>query len=134
MTAAAHILTILAVEDLARAAKFYASAFGWQRVVDAPVYVEFALPAGMRLGLYERRGFARNTGVLPAPQPVAGTTATEMYFHVDDLAAAVERLTNAGARMLSPPALREWGDEAAYFADTDGNVIALARPDVRTTA
>ena len=28
---------------------------------------------------------------------------------------------------LSPLAPRDWGDEAAYFADPDGVVIAVAR-------
>jgi uncharacterized glyoxalase superfamily protein PhnB len=40
----------------------------------------------------------------------------------------VNRLTAAGARVLSPVAPRDWGDDAAYFADPDGNVIVVARP------
>jgi catechol-2,3-dioxygenase len=32
----------------------------------------------------------------------------------------------AGARRLSPRQQRGWGDEAAYFADPDGNVFAVA--------
>ena len=27
-----------------------------------------------------------------------------------------------------PAAPRDWGDEAAYFADPDGNVLVVARP------
>ncbi len=37
------------------------------------------------------------------------------------------RAIAAGARELSPLAPRDWGDEAAYFADPDGNVLAVAR-------
>ena len=33
-----RILTILAVEDLGRAVRFYEAAFGWPRVVDASGY------------------------------------------------------------------------------------------------
>jgi hypothetical protein len=29
--------------------------------------------------------------------------------------------------MLSPLALRDWGDEAAYFSDPDGHVVVVAR-------
>ncbi len=36
-------------------------------------------------------------------------------------------LETAGARCLSPRAVRPWGDEAAYYADPDGNVIAVAK-------
>jgi len=37
-------------------------------------------------------------------------------------------LEAAGARLLSAAAPRDWGDEAAYFADPDGNVLVVARP------
>jgi predicted enzyme related to lactoylglutathione lyase len=125
---ARHVLTILAVTDLERAKRFYAEAFGWSRSVEVPVYVEHELPGGMRLGLYERGGFAKNTGQLPVEAPAPAITATELYLHVDDPAAAAERLTAAGARLLSPLAERPWGDDAAYFADPDGNVLVVARP------
>jgi predicted enzyme related to lactoylglutathione lyase len=125
---ARHVLTILAVSDLARAASFYAAAFDWRRVVDAPVYVEHELPGGMRLGLYQREGYARNTGVLPSAPAPGAIAPTEIYLHVDDVAAACARLESAGARLLSPAAPRDWGDEAAYWADPDGNVLVVARP------
>ncbi|MFZ5469359.1 MAG: VOC family protein [Myxococcota bacterium] len=123
-----HVLTILAVESLRRAVAFYASAFGWKQLVDVPVYAEFELPGGMRLGLCERQGFGRNTGQVPTRTPAGELAPTELYFHSDELEAAIERVKRAGARELSVLAPRDWGDEAAYFADPDGNVVVLARP------
>ncbi len=134
MTSARHVLTILAVDDVARAAAFYRGAFGWTAAVELPHYVELALPGGMRLGLYARAGFANNTGARPADRPVAPeglapmTTATELYLHVDDLDAAEAALASQGARRLSARAARDWGDVAAYYADPDGNVVVVARP------
>ncbi|HEY3446260.1 MAG TPA: VOC family protein [Myxococcales bacterium] len=125
---AEHVLTILAVGDLSRARAFYRDAFGWAQPVDVPVYAEFELPDGMRLGLYQREGFARNTGQAPSVTPMGAISATEIYFHVDDLPAAIAKLESAGARTLSPRAKRDWGDEAAYFADPDGNVLVVGRP------
>ncbi len=125
---ARHVLTILAVSDLPRAVAFYSEAFGWEQLVDVPVYAEFALPGGMRLGLYERQGFGRNTGQIPARIAEGQLAPTELYFHVDDVDPAIGRLTRAGARCLSPLAPRDWDDEAAYFADPDGNVLVVARP------
>jgi uncharacterized glyoxalase superfamily protein PhnB len=90
------------------------------------VYVELDAP-GVRVGLYLRAGFAANTGVPAAGAPPTGTTATELYLAVDDLDAAVSGLRRAGAVELSPAARRAWGDEVAYFADPDGNVVAVAR-------
>lgn len=123
-----HALTILAADDLPRAVAFYEAAFGWPRTVSVPVYSEFALPDGMRFGLYQREGFGRNTGQVPARVAPAEIAGTELYFYPDDVQEAVRCLLAAGARKLSDLAPRDWGDEAAYFADPDGNVITVARP------
>lgn len=123
-----HILTILAVSDREASLSFYRAAFGWPARVEVPVYAELELPDGRGLGLYQREGYAHNTNQAPAAVPDGGISGTEIYLHCDDLAAAIDRIRAAGARELSPLALRDWGDEAAYFADPDGNVLVLARP------
>ena len=122
------ILTILAVSDLERSVKFYRAAFGWPIRIEAPVFVELELPDGRGLGLYERSAYAHNTGQLPSVSPKGAISATELYFQCDDAAEAATRLETAGARLLSPLGSRPWGDEAAYFADPDGNVIVVSRP------
>ncbi len=126
-------LVILAVDDVQRAVRFYQQTFGWAQIVDAAVYAELELPAGMRLGLYLRDGFVRNTGEPVAAAPPRGTTATELYLAVDDLDQAAAALAEAGARCLSPAQPRAWGDRAAYFADPDGNVVVVAVSAARTS-
>lgn len=121
-----HVLTILAVSDLQAAADFYSRSFRWPISVETPVYVEFSLPDNMRLGLYQRHGFAKNTGVVPNEVPVGSTSSTELYFYVDDVVAVLQTVTAAGARVLSLPLIRPWGDFAAYVTDPDGNVVVLA--------
>lgn len=128
MRGAQHVLTILAVADLSVAASFYRTAFGWEERISTPTYVEFFLPGGMRFGVYERNGFARTVGELPERVGEGTISATEVYLHVSDLTAAMESLTRAGGRLLSPRLERPWGDEAAYFADPDGNVVVVACP------
>ncbi len=127
MDATTHILTILGVSDVERAVAFYSEAFGWERRVDVPVYVELALPDGRGVGLYERSAFASNTGIEPRAVDGAAITGTELYLRCEDLDAVIERLTALGARVLSPRMHKDWGDEVAYFADPDGNVLAVAR-------
>ncbi len=128
MPSAARLsLVILAVYELSRARRFYVEAFGWAETIATPVYVEFALPDGMRLGLYLREGFSRNTGAPVSARAPHHTTATELYLAVDDLDASVARLGGLGARCLSPAAERPWGDRAAYFEDPEGNVLVVAR-------
>jgi predicted enzyme related to lactoylglutathione lyase len=123
-----HVLIVLACDDVARSKAFYLSAFGWRVVVDLAVYVELEVPTGLRVGLYARPGFERNTGQASAARPAQGTTACELYLRVDDVGAALARCLSAGGRLLSGPAPRPWGDDAGYVADPDGNVVAVSRP------
>lgn len=117
---------ILAVHDRARMTAFYLRVLEWPQVVDVPVYAELRSPSGLRLGLYAEDGFGRNLGLVPEAAPPI--TRTELYLHCDDLHAVIERAAAAGARPLSPLGPRDWGDEAAYFADPEGNIVVLARP------
>lgn len=124
---ARHALTILAVPDLEASTRFYERAFGWPTSVRVPVYVEFVLPDAMRFGVYEREAFGNNTGRVPTRTPEGELAPTELYFYVDDLGSACARVVAAGGRELSPPKVRAWGDEAAYFSDPDGNVLVVAK-------
>ncbi len=124
---ARHVLTVLAVADVERAAAFYEASLGARRQVNEAVYVELVLDGGMRLGLYAREGFARNVGALPYRVPAGQLAPVELYLFVDDVDAASEDLRAAGGRLLSAAASRPWGDVAAYFADPDGNVVVVAR-------
>ena len=120
-------LLILAVGDLEQAASFYREAFAWPQIVDTNVYVEFELPDKQRFGLYQREGFGVNIGQAPREIQDGELTGTEIYFYAENVEEQVLHLERVGARKLSALQLRDWGDEVAYFADFDGNVIALAR-------
>jgi uncharacterized glyoxalase superfamily protein PhnB len=96
-------------------------------VVDVPVYAEFRLPDGMRVGVYERRGFGRNTGEVPLCAPDGALLPCELYLYADDPVALCARVQSAGGRLLSALTPRDWGDEVAYLADPCGNVLAVAR-------
>jgi hypothetical protein len=41
--------------------------------------------------------------------------------------ATIANLEEAGGRPLSPLSARAWGEEAAWFADPDGNLVAVAQ-------
>ena len=121
-------LVILAVEDVVRAGRFYRAVLGWDAAVEVPVYVELVGRDGARLGLYRADGYARNTGVAPAAHPPGAITRTELYLRCADPEALIARAVAEGARLLSPLAMRDWGDVAGYVADLDGNVVVFARP------
>ena len=119
---------ILAVDDVPRSVEFYERVFGWERnpLIDYSNYVELQGDGGT-LGLYEREGFAAASGAVPAGVPATGQTGTELYVRVDDVESLLERLRDADARELRGLTQKVWGDDAAYFEDPDGNVVAVAQ-------
>ena len=127
MEATRHELTVFAVTDVERMTAFYEAAFGWGRRADFPIYVELADPTGQGVAFYEREAFSQNTGITPEPAPEGGLTGAELYLRCDDLGASIERREGAGARLLRARTLKDWGEEVAYYADPEGNVVALAQ-------
>lgn len=122
-----HALTILAVDDIALSVELYRRLLDRAPAVETPVYAEFTLSRGERIGLYERTGFGKNVGAIPFRIPPGEVGPTELYFYSPDPEAMLERVVQAGARRLSVLAPRPWGDEVGYAADPSGNVIAIAR-------
>jgi catechol 2,3-dioxygenase-like lactoylglutathione lyase family enzyme len=121
------VQVIFAVSDVERSVAFYERALGWPRNsrISFRNYVELVSPEGGSLGLYDRTGYAGEVGAEPAP--LNGHVAPAyLYVRVPNVEAAVEAFAAAGGRPLSPLADRAWGERAAWFADPDANVVAVA--------
>jgi catechol 2,3-dioxygenase-like lactoylglutathione lyase family enzyme len=117
---------VLAVSDVDRAKGFYREVFGWEPHLEwEGEYAELVLSDVDRLGLYRREGWSESAGAEPA-ELNGRVSPSYLYVRVHDLDATLERLEQVGARRLSPRQARGWGDEAAYFADPDGNAFAVA--------
>ena len=83
-----------------------------------PAYVEFRLgPDEDELGILDSR-FAKH----PATHTPAGTV---VYWHVDDVAAAVDRAVALGATAHDPVIVREAGFVTGSVVDPFGNVLGL---------
>ena len=83
-----------------------------------PAYVEFRLGDHQdELGLIDRR--------YAPPDAAAGPGGTVAYWHVDDVAAALERLRSMGATDYQPLTEREAGFVTAAVVDPFGNVLGL---------
>jgi len=119
---------IFAVNDVTRSVGFYQAVFGWPRNerIDYREYVELHAPDGT-LGLCERDTYARLTGATPMTPENGDVSPTYLYVRVPDVREAIAKLDEAGARPLAPLASHSWGDQAAWFADPDGNVVAVAQ-------
>ncbi len=121
-----HDVTILAVSDLNRSVDFYMSAFDWKIKTKSKHYVEFILPDGLGLALCSYEGFQRIIGTNPQ-LPDEGVAPAQVYLRTDDILRVIARLHAVNAKPLSKAAVRDWGEEVAYFADPDGHVLAIAR-------
>lgn len=119
---------IFAVGDLTRSLAFYEQAFDWPRNerIDYPDYVELHTPDGGTLGLYDRRGYEAMVGAEAAEPSGGRVSPAYVYVRVEDARAAADRIEAAGGRPLSPLDPHSWGETAGWFADPDGNVIAVA--------
>lgn len=117
---------IFAVSNLQASVQFYEKVFGWPRRIDAPVFVDLKIPCGGSLGLYQRENFAINVKQEPHSTPSGSIAGVELYLQCQNPEKIAQDLEDAGATLLSPLAPRDWGDTVAYYADPDGNVIAIA--------
>ncbi len=120
---------ILYVRDQRTSAKFYAAVLGQNPRVDVPGMTEFALGSACVLGLMPEAGARRLLGPgAPDPSNGNGVPRAELYLTVDDPEGYHRRALAGGAKELSPLTDRDWGDQAAYSIDSDGHVLAFARP------
>jgi len=112
---------ILYVADQRRAATFYAVLLGLQPSLDVPGMTEFDL-GGLTLGLMPGGDMADLV-----PDITVGTgQRCELYLRRRDAQDILDRVEPAGGRVLSPIALRPWGENVGYALDPDGHVVALA--------
>jgi predicted enzyme related to lactoylglutathione lyase len=103
---------MLMVADMARAMRFYTEAFDVTVVMSSPYWSEFTV-AGTTVALH--------------PGGSGTETPTGLGFEVKGLDGALQRVTEVGGRITSPP--RERPEErirVAEIADTEGNLITVA--------
>jgi uncharacterized glyoxalase superfamily protein PhnB len=118
---------ILYVADQKASAHFYEQVLRVRPLLDVPGMTEFKLNAQTVLGLMPVAGIRRLLGSkLRDPDDAEGVPRAELYLFVDDPQSFHQRALDCGATELSPLAIRDWGDEAAYSSDLDGHVLVFA--------
>lgn len=118
---------ILYVSDQERSTAFYSDVLGEVPTLNVPGMTEFRLEDSTVLGLMPETGIVKLLGpAIVHPALARGVPRAEVYLVVENPAAFYARAIAAGARELSPLALRDWGHTAAYCLDPDGHVLAFA--------
>lgn len=123
-----HINIILYVENQKLSTEFYAKLLRQETDLFVPGMTEFNLADNITLGLMPSKGIVRLLGdKIQPPSSAAGIPRAELYLSVYDLQVEYDNAIACGATLLSEIKFRDWGDDACYFADPDGNVIAFAK-------
>ena len=104
--------------DHAAATKWYAELLGISPYFERPGYAEF------RIGAYQHE-----LGLIDSRYAPAGSTAgpggAVVYWHVDDVAVTLERLTSMGATAYEPLTERGPGFVTASVGDPFGNILGV---------
>ncbi len=117
---------VLVVEDVDRSVRFWRDVVGAEHQHTAGDYAQFRI-GEVRLGLFGADAMAETLG-RPVAVPGPGAAGFEVGFLVDDVDGSFRELVDAGARPVTEPADRPWGQRTAYVADPDGYLIELVRP------
>ncbi len=118
---------ILYVSDQKKSKEFYQKILQLKPVLDVSGMTEFQLSATTKLGLMPEDGIAKILqNKLAHPAKANGAPRCELYLLVDEVQPYIEKISDYGAKLISPLANRDWGDKVAYFADPDGHIIAFA--------
>jgi hypothetical protein len=122
-----QVLTILFVSEIQASKRIFDGVFGWVKSVDEPVYVEYELGAGTRLGLMFQANTRHFLGdALGSRTFEDACPRAEIYLQFEDAETIIERLGQLGIECVSPLAERGWGDRVAYFQIPDGYILAIA--------
>lgn len=118
---------ILYVSDQKRSAEFYRNALMQEPVLDVPGMTEFQLSDECKLGLMPETGIVKILqDSVPHPTLGNGIPRCELYLYVSNIEEYYKRALTAGAKSVSSPSPRDWGDSVAYVCDLDGHILAFA--------
>lgn len=132
MSAPAAVLSLvtLGVTDLARSIAFY-EALGFERKARKAQGVAFFQAGAIAFAVWPAQELAKDANVaLPATQPAAGIALAWNCRSVDEVDAALDAASRAGAKVPMTAHKTAWGGYVGYFTDPDGHLWEVAHnPD-----
>jgi catechol 2,3-dioxygenase-like lactoylglutathione lyase family enzyme len=119
---------ILYCKDQQKSRDFYTKILKLTPSLDVPGMTEFQLTPELKLGLMPENGIAKILeNKTPHPSTGNGIPRCELYIYVDDINLAFAYSLENGAKEISTPQPRDWGDTVAYVSDLDGHIVAFAK-------
>jgi lactoylglutathione lyase len=119
--------TILYVDDVASTLAFYGKAFGLptRYMHESGSYGE--LDTGATALAFVSHSLLRQIGKTPQA-PVLDAPTSEIALVTDDVAAAVTRAVDAGAKLVQDATAMPWGQTIAYVGDSNGFLVEICTP------
>jgi predicted enzyme related to lactoylglutathione lyase len=105
--------------DHAAARAWYSAFLEMEPYFERPGYVEF------RLGDYQHELGIIDSSFVPGTESENGRAGVVVYWHVDDVHAAIERALGIGAALRESPVDRGQGFVTATVVDPFGNILGL---------
>lgn len=126
-----EVIFIIFVGNQIKSRDFYKKVFQNEPVLDVEGMTEFKINSHTRLGIMPKSGIDKITGSsYPVSTSNKYTAHCELYIYVDNPEEYYKRAIQVGADAISSLKLMNWGDEVAYCADFDGNIIAFAKKSI----
>ena len=122
---------ILYVEDVEFTLEFYEKAFGLSRCLlhESGDYGE--LDTGVTILAFASRSLTEKLGKSPS-NALPDAPTFEIAFETDDVAGALQKAIEAGAKLSQEVRYQSWGQETAYVSDPNGFLIELCSPVFKT--
>ncbi|MFV0536632.1 MAG: VOC family protein [Dysgonomonas sp.] len=118
---------ILYVNDQEASCIFYERILRKKPNLNVPGMTEFILSENCKLGLMPNKGIAKILGdKTPHPDSGKGIPRCELYLYVDNIQYEFDNAIESGAKPIIPITEMNWGDNACYFSDPDGHILAFA--------
>ena len=119
--------TILYVEDVPATLAFYGEAFGLSTryTHESGSYGE--LETGATALAFVSHALLTQIGNTPQ-SPQLDRPTSEIALVTDDVAAAVKRAVDAGAKPVQAPTAMPWGQTIAYVGDCNGFLVEICTP------
>lgn len=122
--------TIIYVDDVSAATKFYGDAFGFATrfVHEGGDYAELDTGETTLAFASHDLGAKNLPGGYAKLTELAKPAGVEIAFVTDDVQAAVANANAAGATVIAEPNQKPWGQTVAYVRSPDGSLIELCTP------
>ena len=119
--------TLFYVDDVETAILFYKTAFGFEAgFVDKENKQYGELISGeTKLGFVSHKTASNHGFAYEAASLSKSPFAIEVGFVTDDVQASFDKAVAAGAKPMSLPTLKPWGQTVAYVRDPNGFLIEL---------